>query len=183
MIDIDRAFRDAEQMPVADLWPDIVTRTPGTLPFRSSGPRTTAILVAVVVAVLGIGFFLRAFSEGPTQPATRITNTPGLSSPTPAVFHSVYEYQGYSAKLSPDGTTVAFLRDPHDPHAKTGDYPFVLQVWLVNVDGSGLRKLQWHAGCCTVVASHLHWSQDGSSIVVIFGGQKRTIDVATGESQ
>jgi len=74
MIDLDRAFRDTEQMPVADLWPDIVTRTPGTPPSRSPRPRAAAIVVAVVVAVLGIGLLMRAFSEGSTQPAVRTTN-------------------------------------------------------------------------------------------------------------
>jgi hypothetical protein len=190
MTDIDRAFRDAEQMPVQDLWPDIVTRTPGEPPFRSPGPRAKAVVVAVAVAILGIGFLLRAFSEGSTQPATRITSPP-VSHPPP-----VYEAdgkivvteedgsglpltRGYSPTLSPDGTTIAFLRDPGDPHIKNGP-PYVLQAWLVNADGSDLRKVGQQRGCCVAIRGSVDWSKDGSSIV-LSGTHEQTIDVATAD--
>jgi hypothetical protein len=179
MTDIDRAFRDAEQMPVEDLWPDIVTRTPGKLPSRSPGPRARAAVVAIVVAVLGIGLLLRAFSEDLTQPATQTTNPPASHAPRAPDFSRVYEHQGYSPKLSPDGTTIAFLRDPYDSHIKNGP-PYVLQLWLIDADGSGgPRKLAQLPGCCIVILGDFHWSRDGSSIVLIADGQRR-FDVATG---
>ena len=187
MTDIDRAFRDAEQMPVQDLWPDIVTRTPGEPPSRSPGPRAKAVVVAVAVAILGIGFLLRAFSEGSTQPATRITSPP-VSHPPRAYEEGgkivVTEEdgsglpltRGYSPTLSPDGTTIAFLRDPRDPHAK-GE-PFVLQAWLIDADGSDLRKVGQQRGCCVAIGGSVYWSKDGSSIV-LWGTHEQTIDVAT----
>jgi hypothetical protein len=180
MTEIDRAFRDAEQMPVEDLWPDIVTRTPGKLPSRSPGPRARAAVVAIVVAVLGIGLLLRAFSEDLTQPATQTTNPPASHAPRAPDFSRVYEHQGYSPKLSPDGTTIAFLRDPEDQHRRDmGMNPYVLQVWLMDADGSGLRKLAQLPGCCIVILGDLQWSRDGSSIVLIADGRRR-FDVATG---
>jgi len=191
MTDIDRAFRDAEQMPVQDLWPDIVTRTPGEPPSTSPGPRATAVVVAVAVAILGIGFLLRTFSEGSTQPATRITSPP-VSHP-PRVYEEggkivVTEEggsglpltRGYSPTLSPDGTTIAFLRDPRDQHAEKGSEPFVLQAWLINVDGYDLRKVGQQRGCCAVIRGSVYWSNDGSSIV-LSGTHEQTIDVITAD--
>src|SRR6266550_3041223 len=49
--------------------------------------------------------------------------------------------RGFLPTSSPDGTTIAFLRDPRDPHYDGRGDPFVLQVWLIHPDGSGLRKL------------------------------------------
>ena len=167
MTDIDRAFRDAGQMPVKDLWPDIVTRTPGEPPSRSPSPRAKAVVVAVVVAALGIGFFLRAFSEGSTRPATRPTNS----------------NRHYGPGLSPDGTMFAYWRDPENQHRRDmGMNPYVLQVWLSNADGSGERKIWQEPGCCIAIFPELHWSKDGSSIVIILGDRKHRIDVAAGGS-
>jgi hypothetical protein len=182
MTDIDRAFRDAGRMPVADLWPDIVTRTPGKLPSRSPGPRARAAVVAIVVAVLGIGLLLRAFSEDSTQPATQTTNPPASHAPRAPDFSRVYEHQGYSPKLSPDGTTIVFLRDPYDPHFKNGA-TYVLQVWLINTDGKGLRKVWQERHCCIVLSPDLRWSKDGSSVVLVFSSDhKQRVHVATGGS-
>ena len=89
--------------------------------------------------------------------------------------------RGYSPKLSPDGTTIAFLRDPADPHYHGGGDPFVLQVWLIHPDGSGVRKLGQQPRCCIGASAHLNWSPDGSSIVLNAIRNQRW-DVATGES-
>ena len=137
---------------------------------------TKVIVLAVVVAVVGIGFFLRAFSEGSTEPATQTTNPPVSHPPTTPDSVLPDGVGGYSPQLSPDGTTIAFLRDPRDRHIRNGA-PFVLQLWLINVDGSGLRKVGQQPGCCIVLRGHLHWSEDGSSIV--FGGaHAQTIHVS-----
>jgi len=48
--------------------------------------------------------------------------------------------RGYSPRLSPDGTAIAFLRDPADPPYDAGGDPFVLQVWLIHADGSDVRS-------------------------------------------
>ena len=87
---------------------------------------------------------------------------------------------GYSPKPSPDGTTIAFLRDPADPHYEGGGDPFVLQVWLIHpADGSGLRKLGQQHECCIGAIAHLNWSPDGSSIV-LNAIREQTFDVAIG---
>ena len=70
MIDLDRTFREAEQIPVADLWPGIVTRTPGQPPSASPGHRLTTIALALIIAILGVGLVLRALSRGVGQPET-----------------------------------------------------------------------------------------------------------------
>ncbi len=49
--------------------------------------------------------------------------------------------RGLFPEVSPDGTTIAFLRDPVDLHYVGHGDPFLLQAWLIHPDGSGLRKL------------------------------------------
>ena len=89
--------------------------------------------------------------------------------------------RGFLPKLSPDGTTIAFLRDPADPNYHGGGDPFVLQVWLIHPDGSGLKKLGQQPRCCIGGIPGLQWSPDGSSIVFT-GTHTQRLDVATGES-
>jgi hypothetical protein len=89
--------------------------------------------------------------------------------------------RGLLPKLSPDGTTIAFLRDPADPNYHGGGDPFVLQVWLIHPDSSGLRKLGQQPRCCLGASAHLTWSPDGSSIFLNAIRDQRW-DVATGES-
>jgi len=89
--------------------------------------------------------------------------------------------RGSLPKLSPDGTTIAFLRDPADQRYHWGGDPFVLQVWLIHPDGSGLRKLGQQPRCCIGASANLNWSPDGSSIV-LNAIRDQTWDVATGES-
>ena len=147
---------------------------------------------------VSIPFLLVSVLVGCTSNAS---SPPGSSSATPSVasgFSRVYERdgtiyvkgadgstvaltRGYLPTSSPDHTTIAFLRDPRDPHyAGRGD-PFVLQVWLIHPDGSGLRKLGQQRGCCIGASPDLSWSPDGSSIV-LNAIHKQRIDVATGES-
>ena len=89
--------------------------------------------------------------------------------------------RGYFPTGSPDHTTIAFLRDPRDPHYDGHGDPFVLQVWLIHPDGSGLRKVGQQRECCVGASVDLSWSPDGSSIVLNAIHEQR-IDVATGES-
>ena len=83
--------------------------------------------------------------------------------------------------ISPDGTTIAFLRDPRDPHAKPGGDPFVLQAWLIHPDRSDLRKLGQEHACCIGASPSLSWSADGFSIVLT-GVHEHRLDVTTGRS-
>src|SRR4029077_19666217 len=89
--------------------------------------------------------------------------------------------RGYLPTGSPDHTTIAFLRDHRDPHFDGHGDPFVLQVWLIHPDGSGLRKVGQQHECCIGASVSLTWSPDGSSIVLNAIHEQR-IDVATGES-
>jgi hypothetical protein len=84
---------------------------------------------------------------------------------------------GYSPTVSPDGTMIAFLRDPPDPHYTGGGDPFVLQAWLIHLDGSGLRKLGQQHECCLGFGSDLYWSPDGSRVVLIGGPHEQRLDV------
>jgi len=129
------------------------------------------------------------------------SSQPGSSSPTPPKASSlfpVYERdgtiffvgedgspvaltRGSLPSLSPDRTTIAFLRDPVDPQYHGGGDPFVLQVWLIHPDGSGLRMLGQQPRCCIGASAHLNWSPDGSSIV-LNAIRDQTWDVAPGAS-
>jgi hypothetical protein len=128
----------------------------------------TAAILAVAVAV-----FIQARGGPTTTPADQPSST------APDVFSVATG--GHSPTLSPDGTTIAFWRDPLDPHIKNGN-PYVLQVWLINADGSGQRKIWQERGCCVVLSPDLRWSKDSSSVVLIIGDHKIRIDVATGGS-
>jgi len=88
---------------------------------------------------------------------------------------------GFSPKLSPDRTMIAFLRDPRDRHYSGAGDPFVLQAWLIYPDGSGLRKLGQQPECCVGASAQLTWSSDGSSIFLT-GTHDQEIAVTLGES-
>lgn len=130
---------------------------------------------------LSISILLVSVLAGCTSNAS---SSPGSSSATLSIAPGlvrVYQSGGSLPTISPDGTTIAFLRDPRDPHAKPSGDPFVLQAWLIHLDGSGLRKLGQEHACCIGAIPTLSWSPDGSSIVLT-GVHKHRLDVATGGS-
>ncbi len=90
--------------------------------------------------------------------------------------------EGFLPLRSPDHATIAFLRDRLAPHARDSGDPYVLQLWLIHPDGSGLRKLGHERGCCIGASPDLYWSDD-SGTIVFSGVRSQTIDVATGESR
>jgi Tol biopolymer transport system component len=106
------------------------------------------------------------------------------SSATPSIVPGLSRVSSLGGSLpttSPDGTTIAFLRDPRDPFYSGPGDPFVLQVWLIHPDGSGLRRLGQQPRCCIGAVPDLEWSPDGSSIVLT-GTHRQRLDVATGET-
>jgi Tol biopolymer transport system component len=127
------------------------------------------VVVAVLTGTAG-GFWV-------LNQDSRSSNGPADNPPSPTV-SSVPSPRG---ELSPDGTTLAFWRDPERRSIRDAP-PYVLQVWLSNADGSGQRKIWQKRGCCIVLAPDLRWSKDGSSIVLIIGDHKRRIDVATSKA-
>jgi Tol biopolymer transport system component len=101
-----------------------------------------------------------------------------------------------SAVMSPDGTQVAFAAgDLNGAFSNGGTFPraaafplspirqpamlhpFFQDVWLINADGTNLRRL------AEVVerSLSLSWSPDGTSIYAMGTEQFRRVDVATGE--
>ncbi len=81
------------------------------------------------------------------------------------------------AAWSPDGATIAILRDPPIARPCTGYcYPYVLQVWLIRLDGSHETKLAVQQGCCIGASPDLSWSPDGSRISLT-GSAFQVIDV------
>ena len=130
---------------------------------------------------LSIPILLVSILVGCTSNAS---SSPGSSSATLSIAPGlvrVYESGGSLPTISPDGTMIAFLRDPRDPHAEPGGDPFVLQAWLIHPDGSGLRKLGQEHACCIGASPSLSWSADGSSIVLT-GVHEHRLDVTTGRS-
>jgi Tol biopolymer transport system component len=96
-----------------------------------------------------------------------------------------------SAVMSPDGTQVAFAagdlngalsgrgtppRSAAFPLQPAMLHPFLQDVWLINTDGTNLRRL------AEVVerSLSLSWSPDGTAIYAMGTEQFRRVDVATG---
>lgn len=169
MPDVREVFEMIKQQtqPDTDSWAEQERRLA-----RASRNRKVGALALVAALVVGAALLVVSNLAGQES---SVPASPGSSSAT-APRTPVHEDPG----LSPDGTTIALLRDPYDPHIKDAA-PYVLQVWLQNADGSGQRKLWQHPGCCIAAYPDLRWSKDGSSIILT-GVLSRTIDVATGES-
>jgi hypothetical protein len=136
---------------------------------RRRNQKMGAFAVSAAILAVAVALFLDARGGPTTTPADQ------PSSPAPDVSSVV------NPELSPDGTTIAFWVDPSRPHI-TDAAPWVLQVWIKNVDGSGRRKVWQRRGCCVVLTPELRWSKDGSSVVITLGDHTHRIDVATGGS-
>jgi hypothetical protein len=70
------------------------------------------------------------------------------------------------ARVSPDGTTIAYLTYPK-PVTRDGilrPEENVYEVWLANVDGTGLRRI--HTGTPAYVSVPPTWSPDGRQLAI-----------------
>jgi Tol biopolymer transport system component len=86
-----------------------------------------------------------------------------------------------SPVFSPDGSRLAFAAtDLNLPPESTGpssaSHPFAKDIWLINRDGSGLRRI----GELAESAPSLTWSSDGASIYVLGGSGIVRIDASIG---
>jgi len=63
MVDLEHRFREADDLEVRDLWPEIVVRQPGSVPEQPTRHRVLAAVLAVVVAGAGVGIALWAFTD------------------------------------------------------------------------------------------------------------------------
>jgi hypothetical protein len=193
MPDLREAFEMVKQQtqPEQDSWSEQERRMR-----RGERKRKIGALASVAALLLVVTIVVVSNLEDPNPSAAPASDEP--SGVTAGAEFAVYESggtiflsgeggspvaltRGYLPALSPDRTTIAFLRDPRDPrYDKHGD-PFLLQAWLIYPDGSGLRKLGQQHECCIGLSADLYWSPDGSSVVLI-GNHEQRIDVATGES-
>jgi hypothetical protein len=159
---------------------------------RASRSRKYVAIAVVAAIIVALGVFAAVTDHNESsQPAAQ--PTPSIApwvSPAYGKGQTIFVMgedgspvaltHGYLPALSPDRKTIAFLRDPADPHYDGPGDPFVLQVWLIHPDGSGLRKLGQQRRCCLGASADLTWSPDGSSLVLNAIREQRW-DVATGE--
>ena len=104
----------------------------------------------------------------------------------------VFLAAGWFPSWSPDGGTIAFIRDPvAQPHIQ-GD-PFVAQLWVMHADGSRRSKLfAWSHCCLGAVLTGPAWSPDGAQIALYVlsrlrvvhadGSNRRALPVKSGRS-
>jgi hypothetical protein len=188
MAELEEIFEMVTNKTEPDLgaWTEQERRQRGI--FRNRKYVAIAVVAAIIVALV---VFAAAADQNQTTKPARPTPSP-VSDVSRSYARqtivaqrangsSVAVTQAFLLTSSPQGTRIAFLRDPRDPLYDKGGDPFVLQVWLIHQDGSGLRKLGQQHECCIGAIPDIRWSPDGSSIVLT-GIHKERIDVATGES-
>jgi Tol biopolymer transport system component len=75
-------------------------------------------------------------------------------------------YDSWWPKLSPDRTQIMFHRTPKGTHDR--DYAKT-SIWMIGVDGSGLREVVPNRAFGWQLLGHPEWSPDGSEIVLFAG--------------
>src|SRR3954454_139601 len=185
-------LKEIFEMVTSETEPDLGAWTEQERRQRRVSRNRKYVAIAVVAAIIvALGVFAATADQNettrPAQPTPSPASDVSRSYARQTIFgqradgSSVAVTQAFWLTSSPDGTMIAFLRDPRDPLYDKGGDPFVLQVCLIHQDGSGLRKLGQQHECCIGAIPDIRWSPDGSSIVLP-GIHKERIDVATGES-
>jgi hypothetical protein len=186
MRDLKARFRDANRIPVPDLWKDIVNREPQLdhVETRATS-KALVVLVAIAVAAVGIGFAvlaLRPSSESrPIQPGPEATNGAIAFAPIDKqqVFWTIpptgsqtevhVDVPGFVGvpSWSPDGTRIVFSVDSFaDPHPESGNW----DIYVANADGTDATRLT------TDNLDHIPaWSPDGTHIAYVRGWEHQQI--------
>ena len=76
MTDPAELFRNADSVGAPDLWKDIVGRTPGQPPREPIGQRVAVAALALLVALVGVGFGLSRYLSSVHEPATQRSHPP-----------------------------------------------------------------------------------------------------------
>jgi len=183
MNDLKEEFRTLDRLDAPDLWREAERRRPGTARPHRRPSRFLAAAVALVVAAVGIGLAVRAFTGG----STRRTPQSATSVPRGAIAfvrvasdaidaaREIYltdpDGSGVRALTdagadgmaaaepawSPDGTKMAFVLGPPE---HLGAYAGDGDIYIMNADGTRLIRLTEG-----LRAAGPAWSPDGTKIV------------------
>jgi TolB protein len=185
MTDLKDEFRALDRLDAPDLWPEAERRQPGTARPHRRPSRFLTAAVALVVATVGIGLAVRAFSGGPPQR----TPQPATSVPRGTIAFvrvagdridaakEIYlmDADGSGARAltdagadrmaaaepawSPDGSKIAFVLGPAE---HLGAYAGDGDIYVMDADGTGLTQLT-----DGLDAARPSWSPDGTRIVFV----------------
>lgn len=179
MPDLETRFRQADALPVEDLWEDISTRGPHPLPPSAKG-RVIVAVAALCLAAVGILIVFKAFGGGtPAGPIVPSFSPVPHSNGDIALVRGSMGIGGSSAQIyvvHPDGTDVRQLT--HGLHiggslawspdgrqiafVQTGGEFGPSNIYVIGSDGSGLRQLTHGSRLNQSVTPS--WSPDGSRI-------------------
>jgi Tol biopolymer transport system component len=183
MTDLREQFRTLDRLDAPDLWPEAERRQPGTVRPHRRPSRLLAAALALVVATLGIGLAVRAFTGGSAQrtpePATSVprgaiafVRVAGdaidaareiyLADPDGSGVRALTDAgaDGMAAAepaWSPDGAKIAFVLGPPE---HLGAYAGDGDIYMMNADGTRLIRLTEG-----LRAAGPAWSPDGTRIV------------------
>ena len=157
-------LRSLDELPPPELWTDIRHREPRPpLDESMQGHRALTAVLALLVALAGLGAAVVAFSGEPVPPAPATTPGNGLFafsgggqiyvvSPDGGEPRQITDSIGEGAldvHWSPDGSRMAFRVWTR------GDY----EIFVMNADGSGLSNITGSEG-----VSEFSWAPDGSML-------------------